>query len=257
MGLYYLNGFGVEVDNDRAIECLKISSDNGCIEAMILLANLYEERELSESNEVLKKAANLGDSTAMYRLGYNYDHGMFVEKNSCEAVKWYQKAADLNNASAQCNLALCYLNGVGISVNLDFGIYWLERAISNDSIMAMFNLGYCYEKGIGVEENHYFALKNYLRAANAGNVDAQLAVSKLYKNEYKDYQQAIYWLNEAMKKGKDEAYLELADLYISGNIEIDENKSIMLLEQVKDKNNKFYKIVDDKVKKYMEERASI
>ena len=194
----------------------------------------------------------------MYKLGYFYSKGKYVEQDVERAVEWYRLAAELNNAQAQCNLALCYMNGKGISKNVDFGVYWLERAVTNGSIMAMYNLGKCYEVGLGVEENTYFALKNYLNAANNGNVEAKLAVVRLYKYEYKDYEQAIYWLNDLIKTDKDEVYIELSDIYISGlGVEKDEYMASNLLEMVKDNSNENYVLVKEKIKKYKEGKTSI
>ena len=73
----------------------------------------------------------------------------------------------------------------------------------------------------------------------------------------KDIEQAMYWYNEAMKKDVDEAYIGLADLYISVDSIRNENKSLLLLEKVKKEDNKYYQIVDKKVKEYLDNKANI
>ena len=201
----------------------------------------------------IEKAAELKNADAMYKLGYFYSRGRYVEQDKKKAVEWYKKAAELGSQQAQCNLALCYMNGAGLEKNVDFGIYWLERAVANGSVMAMYNLGKCYEFGLGVEPNAYFALKNYLSAANKGNVDAKLAVVKLYKYEYKDYEQAIYWLNDLIKTDKDEVYIELADIYVSGlGVEVNEYMALTLIEMVKNKDCENYILIKEKIKKCKE-----
>ena len=191
-------------------------------------------------------------------ITYYYAKGSIVEKDEVEAFQWYKKAAELNDYQAQCNLALCYLNGKGTVKDINFGIYWLERAVNGGSVTAAYNLGKCYEMGLGVEKNIYFALKNYLKAANKGNLGAKIAASKVYKYEYKDYEQTIYWLNDLISYNVDEGLIELADMYISGlGVEIDEVRAAKLLEKVKDKERKEYSLIEQKIEKYIEARASI
>ena len=254
MGLAYFYGYGVNEDEERAIECFKIASDNNCLEAIMLLSKIYEEKDIEETNVLLEKAVNLNCSEAMYKLGYNYAHGKFVEKDLSKAVLLYQKAADKDNAQAQCNLALCYLNGKGLEKNLSFGVYWLERAVNNGSAVAAFNLGRCYENGMGVEVSSYVALKHYLIAANKENYDAQLAVARLYKDS--DKNQAIYWYNKASVKYPDEAYLGLVNIYIKEPV-LDEDKVRMLLENIKNKNLEAYVKAEENFKKILNERAEI
>ena len=46
------------------------------------------------------------DPEAMNLIGYMYNHGLGVQKNTKDAYKWYRKAAEAGSATAQFNLGL-------------------------------------------------------------------------------------------------------------------------------------------------------
>ena len=84
------------------------------------------EREETESSENQKeslapashietalKAAEQGDSRAMFTLGKSYADGSGVSQSDNEALDWYRKAAELDNADAQLALGLFYDKGRG------------------------------------------------------------------------------------------------------------------------------------------------
>ena len=47
------------------------------------------------------KAAEKGNSNAMYNLGNSFHHGQGVEKNLARALEWYTKSRDAGDADAQ------------------------------------------------------------------------------------------------------------------------------------------------------------
>ena len=78
MGLFYMNGIGVDRDEDKAVEWLK-------------------------------KAAAQNHAQAQYNLGIYY--AKFTDKEAVRlAVKWLKKAVEQDYADAQFNLAQLYLN---------------------------------------------------------------------------------------------------------------------------------------------------
>ncbi len=78
MGLFYMNGLGVDQDEDKAVEWLE-------------------------------KAAAQNHAQAQYNLGIYY--AKFFDKKACQqAVKWLNEAAKQDYADAQFSLAKLYLN---------------------------------------------------------------------------------------------------------------------------------------------------
>jgi hypothetical protein len=61
------------------------------------------------------KAAELGDSDAMFNLGVCYENGRGVEKSAETAVKWYTKAAELGHSTAMSTWACATVNGATAS----------------------------------------------------------------------------------------------------------------------------------------------
>ena len=66
-------------------------------------------------------AADQGDASAQYNLGFMYADGRGVPQNYAEALKWYRLAADQGHASAQFNLGLMYAQWPGGAAELRRG----------------------------------------------------------------------------------------------------------------------------------------
>ena len=64
----------------------------------------------------------------MNNIGWMYDEGNGVAQNYSEALKWYKKAADLGNDSAMYNIGSMYENGRGVIRNKSEAVKWYEKA---------------------------------------------------------------------------------------------------------------------------------
>lgn len=119
---YYINGIG-EIGKSieksfsyckQVVELNDFSEDfdkeNGLcaqwLECLMILGACYLDGEgtqidVQKGIELTLKAANLGDTFAMYNLGEVYELGEGVPINLKDAILWYQKAAGLGNEEAQ------------------------------------------------------------------------------------------------------------------------------------------------------------
>ena len=61
-----------------------------------------------------RKAAEQGDASSQYNLGWSYANGRGVTQDYVEAVKWYRKAAEQNMPEALFSLGCCYESGIGV-----------------------------------------------------------------------------------------------------------------------------------------------
>ncbi|GES88018.1 kinase-like domain-containing protein [Rhizophagus clarus] len=67
--------------------------------------------------ELYQKAAELGNSSGIYNLGYCYENGIGTVIDKKKAFELYQKAADLGNTSGINDLGYCYLHGIGTNID--------------------------------------------------------------------------------------------------------------------------------------------
>ena len=69
-------------------------------------------KDYIEAARWFRRAADLGEATAMYSLGNLYMSGSGVTKDYGETVRWYRKAADLGDVNAMDALAALFINGL-------------------------------------------------------------------------------------------------------------------------------------------------
>ncbi|UZO03368.1 uncharacterized protein OCT59_023775 [Rhizophagus irregularis] len=167
--------------------------------------------------ELFQKAAELGNSSGIYNVGYCYMKGYGTKTDGKKAFESYQKIANLGNAFGMNNLGYCYENGIGTDIDKQkvFGIYQkaadlgnlfginnlglvmrMENGIGNmknafelyqkaadlGNSFGINNLGRCYENGIGTDIDKEKALELYRKAADLGNLLGVNNVGRCYKN---------------------------------------------------------------------------
>lgn len=175
----------------------------GC--ATITLAPPTDERAAKQ----FLPAAEQGDPVAQYQLGLSYRYGTSgLPRDPAKAVAWLRKAAAAGNADAQFALGDLYLNGnEGLAADPAQALAWLQQAAANNpgnqlwladllengrpgvvpadpaaaralymqaaprSRLARQRLGRLAERGQGGESGARAALKWYVLAAAASDID--------------------------------------------------------------------------------------
>lgn len=226
--LLYNNEIIGNRNNNKAIQLIESSARQNHKEALSLMAcsylqdpdidtlnaiNLGYEQDIEKGMELLRQAAELGDSKALYVLAICYKKGKYVEQDNSRAFELLQKCIQADKKPQ-------YVNFLG-----DF-----------------------YRDGIGTEQDYEVASQHYQWAADNGNVEAMLSLSKLYKEgigvekneEYAAALQAQWWetiqwniygimpleiAKEKAKEGSVEAMYQLGERYLQGN-GVDQNVEI-------------------------------
>ena len=157
LGDLYLNGYGLELDQAKALELYQTSLDQGCIEA----------------NNA---------------LGFLYEKGYGVEADGTTALDYYTKALDSTEYGfqndAKCSIGRLYLNGApGISQDYGQAMLWFARAAQEAFGEAYYYTGYLYEHGLGVEENIGEALTWFQRAVRCGSGNGLEGLGLIHFNE--------------------------------------------------------------------------
>ena len=99
---------------------------------------LYENgrgvtKDVDEAIKLYRKAADLGNPTAMVALGWLFENGKGVKRDQKEAGRLYRKAADLGEAQGMHNLAGLLAGGRGVKTDSEEAALWASRAIARNN----------------------------------------------------------------------------------------------------------------------------
>ena len=119
----------------------KVQHDIAEAEALFYKADKCEEQGLqNEAFEYMRKAAELGHSSAQANLGNYYSWGKGVKKSNEKAAYWYKRAYQQGNDTGAFNLAIDKLR----AQNLRAAVFWFERARALGSGEAVLELSKIY-----------------------------------------------------------------------------------------------------------------
>jgi TPR repeat protein len=145
-------------------------------------------------------AASSGNGSAAHSLGYCFDVGLGVRRNSKLAMRWYLRAWRRGIATSATNIATIYRDR-GFFAQ---AVRWWQRAIEAGVREEAVEVGYCYQYGIGVRRNVRKAVDCYRSAIRARNIMA-------LEREAAMYHLAVLYLDgHPPKRAKAVALLERA-----------------------------------------------
>ena len=194
------------VDEIEAVKWYRKSANQNNAEAQYRLGLCFMngkgiQKNVIEAGKLFCKAGEQGQKGALNELeniGYNYQHGIDVEKDYATALKYYEKSGS--------SIVAKYIYGGKID-NIEEFKYWYKAAYQGNAY-AQYNIGAYYYWGIVVEKDFEIAVNWYKKAAVQGHVLAQyylgwcLAMGKgIEKNE----REAINWWRKALKNGDEMA----------------------------------------------------
>jgi localization factor PodJL len=159
-------------------------ANGGNSKAQLLLGLKYLDGDGVAVNEAvaakwLQRAAEQGEPIAQYRLGTLYQRGHGVATDAAKATHWYEAAARQGNRKAMHNLAVAYAEGSGTAKNYNEAARWFARAASLGLADSQFNLAVLYERGLGVPQSLTEAYKWYAIAATQGDNESKSRVQAL------------------------------------------------------------------------------
>jgi len=206
------------VPNPRsAAQLFEHAAASGCAHARKVLADwllagldigISPERAL----ELIEAAARDGDLGAQLRLAYCLERGEGCLPDLERALHWYEQAARSGSVAAQEALADHYWR-----LGRRDAASWLERCARHGSDAAAGRLGVLLLR----DGKPADALPLLQRGAEAGEVEAQLALARLHATRGgrsvtgvpHTYKKAAAWLDRAARQGSAEAWYELSRLY--------------------------------------------
>ncbi len=240
LGCLYYNGLGREVDYEKAVDYFKTSANTGEIDAMRSLALCYQfgngvQKNHKKAAEWYEQAIQKGDIRAIIDLNDLYKRDNEHDK----AFAVIANASDIANAEIKFQLAYATYFGLGTSVDYEKALAFFLEADKLDSNRADINnwLGYMYSAGKGTEANPEKAKEYYQKAGKLGQISAYRDLGIMYDNR-EEYNDAIYWYQEAADAGDTDSLVSLGWLYFLGNgVEPNYPEAIELLKKAEEKGN--------------------
>lgn len=137
IGLMYKNGLGVEKNSAEALKWIRKAAENNSADACFELAWIYQDGNLVEhdNEEYIKWIGKYADlSGQQYAFALEYEHGNeYLKQNYTEAYKWYDKAAEKGDSRAMYKLGVFFYNGLGVAKDVSKAkTYWEKAASKGD-----------------------------------------------------------------------------------------------------------------------------
>lgn len=165
------------------------------------------------------------DMYTCHVLGYLYEHGIGVQRNSTMALQLYHRAASSSETRGRRHmislfrLSSFYEKGVAVEQDQDAAFEYLLMSADQGHGPAQTDLGYFYDHGIGVQMNSTAAVHYYRLAATQGNSEAQYNLGLSYFHGTgvdKDVVVAAQYFQSAADQGDAEARNNLAYCFEEG-----------------------------------------
>ncbi|MDR3441729.1 MAG: SEL1-like repeat protein [Legionella sp.] len=214
LGRIYLYGYGQLKNTQLAMRYFTQSAQKGYLPAVLMMAKytLLQEKDSQKAIPWFKQAAAAGDVNAQMFMAAAYLYGIGVNKNNDLATRNYIDAAKNGNSIAQFTLAENFLGSRNAS-NSKLGLIWLSKSAANGNPKALTKLGSLYLQGKVVDKNPTkgMALLNQAAAQGFAPAMVQLGAAALEQNQK---EQALQWFDKAGNYQNDDAYLDLAQIYL-------------------------------------------
>lgn len=226
IAICYDDGYGVEKDDQKALEWYRKAAELGDAEAIYRIGSYYhwDVYDYEEALEWYKKAAALGHAEAMLRIGQLYSDGDGVEQNDEESARW---RSDYFKTSVKAGDYTTEVTIIGCEGTELFE--WCRSAAAKNNMAAMMHLGDYYEYESEDEEDdedaylkkadYKEALKWYQKAAELGFGNAMWKMAEIYSGQweaYKNLDEALRWCRKTAESGVTLAMRAMGDYCMEG-----------------------------------------
>ncbi len=242
---YYREGENVEKNRELAIQLYNkaIQIDPSFGKAYYGLGWCFFNEDDLESNKqqwfpLFQKAAELGNTSAQYYIGYYYENSRMYQ----ESLKWYGMAAaqDDTDSIYRMIFLLAYEEDTGIT-DYQKAFALMQKAYELKADWAAYELGYAYLKCEDESLRDYDKALKYLKeAALKGSGEAAYYVARSYATGtgvLVDMAEAVVWLKFASDHGDEDALKNLSAYYSfpeKHQIEVSKEDKAAILEKGSD-----------------------
>ena len=158
---------------------------------------VYDRGDYATALQLFLTLATKGNAAAQTQIGWMYELGFGVPKDTNEAVKWYRLGAAKGNLEAQRLLGFVYGTGRGVPKDDKEALKWFRLAAAQGDATAQNKLGELYTKGGDVPSDFVEAVKWFRLAAGQGHEGAQNNLGLMYQRGQgvpQDYILSFMWL---------------------------------------------------------------
>ncbi|OHE99388.1 SKT5 protein [Colletotrichum orchidophilum] len=189
------------------------------------------EPDNKEAFTLYQSAAKVGHAAAAYRTAVcceiGHEEGGGTRKDPLKAIQWYKRAATLGDTPAMYKVGMILLKGLlGQPKNPREAVGWLKRAAERadaENPHALHELGLLYESAapsdaIVKDEAQAFSL--FRQAADLGYKFSQYRLGCAFEYGLMgcpvDPRQSIMWYSRAAQQGEHQSELSLSGWYLTG-----------------------------------------
>lgn len=188
-----------------------------------------------EAFSLYQAAAKQGHAASAYRTAVccemGSEDGGGTRKDPIKACQWYKRAASLGDTAAMYKMGMILLKGLlGQAKNLGEALNWLKRAAERadaENPHALHELGLLFEtqhqgpSNDKIIRDEPYAYSLFVQAADLGYKFSQFRLGQAY--EYGiltcpiDARQSIYWYTKAAAQEEHQSELALSGWYLTGS----------------------------------------
>ncbi|CCD44687.1 hypothetical protein BofuT4_P055880.1 [Botrytis cinerea T4] len=186
-----------------------------------------------EAFTLYQSAAKLNHPQAAYRTAVccelGNEEGGGTRKDPLKAIQWYKRAATLGDTPAMYKMGMIQLKGLlGQQINPGEAVVWLKRAAERadpENPHALHELGLLYEAPQGqntsLVRDEAYAFQLFQEAANLGYKFSQYRLGQAFEygqfNCPIDARQSILWYSKAAVQEEHQSELALSGWYLTGH----------------------------------------
>jgi TPR repeat protein len=191
------------------------------------------ETDNKEAFSLYQSAAKAGHAAAAYRTAVccelGNEEGGGTRKDPLKAIQWYKRAAMLGDTPAMYKMGMIQLKGLlGQPKNPREAVGWLKRAAERadaENPHALHELGLLYEQPQGADgsivRDEAYAFSLFQKAADLGYKFSQFRMGCAYEyglfNCPIDPRQSIMWYSRAAVQEEHQSELALSGWYLTGS----------------------------------------
>ncbi|GKT66490.1 chitin synthase activator [Colletotrichum tofieldiae] len=190
------------------------------------------EPDNKEAFTLYQSAAKLGHAAAAYRTAVcceiGHEEGGGTRKDPLKAIQWYKRAATLGDTPAMYKVGMILLKGLlGQPKNPREAVGWLKRAAERadaENPHALHELGLLYESAApndAIIKDEAYAFTLFRQAADLGYKFSQYRLGCAFEYGLMgcpvDPRQSIMWYSRAAQQGEHQAELSLSGWYLTGS----------------------------------------